>query len=550
MRHLVFFLLLLFGSTRTATAQVGIGTATPDVRAALDVQSPTYDTGLLIPRLSSGQRRAIASPPQGLLVFQTGSASAAADSVGFWYATGAMSSGGEGRWLYLPVQAAASNGLSVSGGAVRLGGTLGQATTVAQAGHMLALTGGKIGLGTATDQSNSRVNVAASAGENGLYVALPSVYSTENSLKLEHNGSNLTVRPAAAASTTCVVENSAGALALNPNFGNVGLGTTAPSARLDVAGTVRVRTLTLAGTRVVTADADGTLGSVAPTSLADNLGNHTATRDLNLAAYKLTGNGSANGLGIGSNGRLMLDGTNVLLGPAGTGAAVSTGTANVMVGYLVGSGSNASYNTLVGTQSGRQLTTGEQNAFLGLNSGAATTTGTANVFVGNGAGETNTSGGYNTALGYGADVGAGLTNATAIGANARVSQSGSLVLGGTGADAVKVGIGTTAPTAVLDVAGTFKLGSQGPVLAAVLKAAVAKNLPSIAAGSSSTETFAVPNAEPGGSVTISPGNALNDGLIIQYARVSAAGTVQAKFYNRSAAAINEAAMDFYITVIQ
>jgi hypothetical protein len=46
----------------------------------------------------------------------------------------------------------------------------------------------------------------------------------------------------------------------------------------------------------------------------------------------------------------------------------------------------------------------------------------------------------------------GLTNATAIGAHAKVSASNSLVLGGIGQYAVKVGIGTATPSNVLTVA--------------------------------------------------------------------------------------------------
>jgi hypothetical protein len=54
----------------------------------------------------------------------------------------------------------------------------------------------------------------------------------------------------------------------------------------------------------------------------------------------------------------------------------------------------------------------------------------------------------------------------------------------------------------------------------------------------------------GGSVSISPAAALSDGLLIAYARVSAAGTVEVKFFNASGAAIDLASMSYYITVIQ
>ena len=73
-----------------------------------------------------------------------------------------------------------------------------------------------------------------------------------------------------------------------------------------------------------------------------------------------------------------------------------------------------------------------------------------NSFFGGQAGLTNTTGSGNTIIGRSADVGSGnLTNATAIGAFARVSQSNSLVLG----NGANVGIGTTAPSSLLHLNG-------------------------------------------------------------------------------------------------
>jgi hypothetical protein len=63
--------------TRPAAAQTGIGTTSPAPQAALDISAT--DKGLLIPRLTAAQRQAIASPPTGLMVFQTDGAA------GFWY---------------------------------------------------------------------------------------------------------------------------------------------------------------------------------------------------------------------------------------------------------------------------------------------------------------------------------------------------------------------------------------------------------------------------------------------------------------------------------
>ena len=50
-------------------AQVGIGTVTPDPSAILDIQSTTQ--GFLAPRMTSVERLAIATPAQGLLVYDT-----------------------------------------------------------------------------------------------------------------------------------------------------------------------------------------------------------------------------------------------------------------------------------------------------------------------------------------------------------------------------------------------------------------------------------------------------------------------------------------------
>ncbi|MBK9981942.1 MAG: collagen-like protein [Saprospiraceae bacterium] len=82
---------------------------------------------------------------------------------------------------------------------------------------------------------------------------------------------------------------------------------------------------------------------------------------------------------------------------------------------------------------------------------------------------TNTTGSKNTAIGNAADVtGGNLTNATAIGYNAKVGASNSLVLGGTGADAVNVGIGTQTPSTTLEVNGQVKISGGSPGLNKVL----------------------------------------------------------------------------------
>jgi len=53
----------------TLSCQVGVGTNTPNTSSMLDITST--DKGLLIPRMTTAQRDAVASPASGLLIFNT-----------------------------------------------------------------------------------------------------------------------------------------------------------------------------------------------------------------------------------------------------------------------------------------------------------------------------------------------------------------------------------------------------------------------------------------------------------------------------------------------
>jgi hypothetical protein len=72
MKKIIIYLLI----AATATSQpiyaqngIGIGTTTPNAKAALDISSTTK--GLLIPSMTTAQRGAITSPPNGLMVYDT-----------------------------------------------------------------------------------------------------------------------------------------------------------------------------------------------------------------------------------------------------------------------------------------------------------------------------------------------------------------------------------------------------------------------------------------------------------------------------------------------
>ncbi len=74
--------LFVFLGSIPAFAQIGIGTTTPAPSAALEISSSANNKGILIPRITASQKDAIASPAQGLLIYQTTA------PIGFYYYTG------------------------------------------------------------------------------------------------------------------------------------------------------------------------------------------------------------------------------------------------------------------------------------------------------------------------------------------------------------------------------------------------------------------------------------------------------------------------------
>jgi hypothetical protein len=83
-RNLGIILVLCFWASLTAFSQTGIGTASPDASAKLEISSTSK--GLLIPRMTDAQKTAITSPANGLMIYQTDGV------VGFYVNTGTSAS--------------------------------------------------------------------------------------------------------------------------------------------------------------------------------------------------------------------------------------------------------------------------------------------------------------------------------------------------------------------------------------------------------------------------------------------------------------------------
>lgn len=115
----------------------------------------------------------------------------------------------------------------------------------------------------------------------------------------------------------------------------------------------------------------------------------------------------------------------------------------------------------------------------------------------------------------------------------------------------KIGIATASPATTLDVNGNFKLGTAGTAHNALLTATANIDLPSIPANSEADITATVTGASTtGSSVSVSPAADIETGLVISWARVSAANTVKIRVRNNTGSVIDPAAVNYVISVLQ
>ena len=135
--------------------------------------------------------------------------------------------------------------------------------------------------------------------------------------------------------------------------------------------------------------------------------------------FNVSGTGTANIFAAGT--QYNIGANRVLSNP---------GIDNLFAGVAAGSVNTGIQNSFFGRSSGRFNTTGNSNSFFGWDSGFLNKGGFQNSFFGTDSGFSNETGSNNTGIGFGADVGANnLTFATAIGSQAIVSTSNTIVLG-------------------------------------------------------------------------------------------------------------------------
>ncbi len=424
------------------SAQVSINTdgSSPDGSAMLDVKST--DKGMLIPRMDSTQRVAITTPATGLLVYQTDGTS------GFYFCTGMgwlslndashvgsqiadtdndtkvqveeitdedvirFNLAGSEKWMMTGERLEPKNtGYSVFiGENAAPNDDLNNNYNVGIGYYSLSnnISGThNVGVGSRAGHINQSGSGNTAVGHNSLDTNSTGSYNTAIGYSTAMGSGNLTNATAIGANARVAQSNS---LVLG-NAAKVGIGTSAPDAKLHVVGRTRID-----GDRLEFVNTGNSIFIGAEAGINDDFSNN-ANVAVGYQALKNNTTGYSN-VGTGTN-------------------ALKFNT----IGYgNVANGISALYSN----------TTGTSNTANGGGALSNNTTGNSNVANGNSALSDNGTGSFNTALGYNANVSTGnLTNATAIGANAIVSQDNSLVLG----NAANVGIGTSTPEAKLDILG-------------------------------------------------------------------------------------------------
>ena len=256
------------------------------------------------------------------------------------------------------------------------------------------------------------------------------------------------------------------------NTGNVGIGTTSPSAKLHLEGSLRLNNLgglaPANGLVLTSMDAQGNAEWAPPSGAANvwnltgNAGTNAATNfigtndnvALNFRVFNQKAGKIDNGLyvafyGYQAGNANTTGGNNNAFGTQAMFSNTTGGSNNAFGWAALYSNTGGQANTALGEGALYSTVSSNYNTSVGYEA-LYFSTGTNNTAIGANSAVTNTTGSNNTFIGADADATAGngnLTNATAIGYNAKVGQNNSLILGNN----ANVGIGTSTPESKLHI---------------------------------------------------------------------------------------------------
>ncbi len=353
----------------------GLGTATPDTSALLDITSSTK--GILVPRMTGANKTAIVNPATGLLIYQTDG------TAGFYYYSGAA---------WKAVTTAASQWVS--------------------SGNNISYIKGNVGIGTAAPQQKLhvagglRVDTLSNGVDSGLlrHDASGTVYSLkftgDSTQVLRGNGSfgSLTI-PGGNYWTT---KGNAGT---NPATNFIGTTDSVPlnfRVNNQLAGQINPATYNVSfGTADLQSNTTGlgnaVFGSRALVSNTTGIGNTAA------GFNSLFSNISGSGNSAMGEAALAFNTTGNYNFAGGVGALTSntTGNANTAIGFFALNNSRGDSNMIAIGDSALFSQNGatDQNIAIGSSAMFMNTTGYANTAIGASALYANTTGNSNVALG-------------------------------------------------------------------------------------------------------------------------------------------------------
>ena len=273
------------------------------------------------------------------------------------------------------------------------------------------------------------------------------------------------------------------------------------ASTLDVATQYNIR-----GVRVLSVTGNGQADS--NTFVGVGAGEHNAPNNIDgmsnsffgMFAGQFNSSGRENALfGTFAGQNNTTGNSNSFFGVA-AGGNNSTGQNNSFFGAFTGqNNSTGGWNTFVGSTAGLGNTTGLLNTYIGQFAGSFSHIGSSNTFIGQNANPapSGPDGDNNTLVGSSTLVDASVSNSSAIGYRAQVTQNNSLVLGGIsginfGTD-TNVGIGTTAPKTKLHLkSGKIYIEANGQGVVMKSPAGLCFELTVTDAGTLATSAVACP----------------------------------------------------------